>query len=71
MKYLCKKSYSKEFVLGKYYNSTSTYDDSYVKIEKLFFIINKDSLAEPKIDKYFYSEKEIRKIKLERLLDIK
>jgi len=71
MKYLCKRTYSKEIISGEYYNSYLTNNKDYVKIEKLFFVMNTNNPSEPKIYKYFYTVKEIRKIKLKKLLDIK
>jgi len=71
MKYLCKKTYSKEIIAGNFYDYYLTSTKNYVKIEELYFVANNNMLSEPKIYKYFYTETEIRKIKLEKLKEFK
>ena len=74
MRYLCKKAYSDKFNVGDYY-----YDDNnlyeyngydiyykYIKIDNLYFVMT-PCVMEPQINLYFYTEQEIRKIKLKKL----
>jgi len=72
MKYLCKKTYSKDIIIGKFYDCVILTNSKMIQINSLLFLTDDNNLyCSPKINDYFYSEKEIRKIKLEILCNIK
>jgi len=86
MKYLCKKKYENYFIPGELYygdniiyldNSMYKHDRSgieskyrYFKIDEYRFVIDNFVVESPKFEEYFYSQKELRKIKLKKLYEV-
>lgn len=73
IRYKCKTPYTKEFVVNNYYYMTSVNKSDkykYIIIHDYIFIDTQDNYIKPFIYDYFYSEKELRKEKLEKLYEI-
>lgn len=68
MKYLCKKSYNKDFIVNKYYDAIDV-SGSICFINNSYFSTIEKHL-DPYIFNYFYTDIEARKIKLNRLYEI-
>jgi len=73
MRYLCKKTY-RNINVGNYCSCDDIIHSDYLLSGSFFKYINLkgykfviDGIAEPKLKDYFYTEKEIRKIKLKKL----
>ena len=71
MRYLCKKVYNKDFIVGEYYNDNnlSNEDEGFLIVNGYYFF-NYPKTKSSNINEYFYSEKEVRKIKLKKLLEL-
>jgi hypothetical protein len=68
MRYLCKKAYNEYFIVGEYYDCDYT-TESYLIINGYFFYLY-NPFSKSKFIYYFYSEKEIRKMKLKKLYEM-
>jgi len=82
MKYLCKKAYNENFIVGKYYYSDNNihsdnmsyrninYNYKYILINSTKFILDNNTIIDPKLYEYFSNIQELRKLKLKKLYEI-
>jgi len=71
MKYLCKKAYNDDFVVGKYYSKDDNWLDNGFIVINGYWFYDFPEIKNSNINDYFDSTKEIRKKKLKKLNEIK
>ena len=75
MRYLCKKYYI-DFIVGEYYYSDNisyrniNYNYKYILINSTKFILDNNTIIDPKLYEYFSNIQELRKLKLKKLDEI-
>jgi len=69
MKYLCKKAYNDNFIVGKMYYGKNENNNGFIFINEYYFY-DFEEIFISNINNYFYTEKEIRKKKLKQLNEI-
>lgn len=66
MKYLCKKTYSKEIIVGKYYEGETLSNDGFVLINDYWFL-DFPEITSSNLNIFFENTSEIRRKKLKLL----